>query len=1168
MTSPQPVGSYSLDDRYVRTAGTVHLTGVQALVRAFRDRAILDRTRGCHTATFVAGYEGSPLAGLDLEIARQRGALDGFDIVHRPAVNEELAATSVMGTQLAGSAGRRFKTRGITGYWYGKSPGLDRASDALRHANLIGTDPLGGAVALVGDDPGAKSSTVACASEFALADLMIPTLYPCDPQEALDHAVHAPYLSRFTGLWSGLKIVTAVADGSMTVALDPTRVGPSFGGLGASHHTPDALVIGRNLLRLEQSQIDDRLPRAIEYARANSLNRIVQQGHRDRLGIVAAGKTYLDVREALAMLGISDDALGHYGIRLLKVGMIYPLDAEIVGNFARGLDEIIVVEEKRAFVETAIKDLLYGTANPPRVIGKLDPSGQVLVSASGELDTDSVATALARRLGNEYAIEPVLEWQKRSKRARIELPLLTRTPYFCSGCPHNSSTRVPEGSTVGGGIGCHGMTMLMDDKLVGNVMGVTQMGGEGAQWLGLAPFADEKHFIQHIGDGTFTHSGSLAIRAAVASGENITYKLLYNSTVAMTGGQDPVGAFTLQRLIQLLCAEGVAKIVVTTDDLDRVRSQNLPKEVEVRDRDEMIAVQRELAAVPGTTVLIHDQECAAEKRRKRKRGQIETPTSKVVINERICEGCGDCGEKSNCLSVHPIDTEFGRKTAIHQSSCNVDYSCLKGDCPAFVTVTPGHARVKVHTPPLAGSQLPEPENVRRSDGFAMRILGVGGTGVVTVSQMLATAGLLDGKSVRGLDQTGLAQKGGAVISDLKITVAPQLRSSKLVEGTCDLYLACDSLVGTDSANLKVASRDRTVAVVSTTTVPTGQMIVDTAVSFPDAGTIRDRIDESTRRAVYLDAGHIARELFANEQYANMILVGAAYQAGAIPLTAAAIEQAITLNGAAVETNLQAFRRGRQVVCDPLAAGEMITRRTSSSSPPPPPHAARVIAAAVQAAEGSELARIVLSRAGDLVEYQNDSYAKEYTDFVEQVRVAESVAAGTTIVTEAVARYLYKLMAYKDEYEVARLAVDPAFRSKLAAEFGEDATAKIRLHPPSLRAMGLKDKLALGSWVNPWLRLLYGMRWVRATRLDIFGYSRMRRLERTLVDEYRATILEVAQWLSPQTVELAAEIAGLPDLVRGYEDVKLRAVEIYRTRTAQRLEQLRAGGLTASSSIVV
>ena len=1161
MTFPQPIGGYSLDDRYVRTAGTVHLTGVQALVRAFRDRAILDRTRGCHTATFVAGYEGSPLAGLDLEIARQRGALDGFDIVHRPAVNEELAATSVMGTQLAGSAGR-FKTPGITGYWYGKSPGLDRASDALRHANLIGTSPLGGAVALVGDDPGAKSSTVACTSEFALADLMIPTLYPCDPQEALDHAVHAPYLSRFTGLWSALKIVTAVADGSMTVALDSTRVAPSFGGLGATRHTPDARLIGPNLLRLEQSQINDRLPRALEYARANSLNRIVQQGHRDRLGIVAAGKTYLDVREALAVLGISDDGLGHYGIRLLKVGMIYPLDAELVRNFARGLDEIIVVEEKRAFVETAIKDLLYGTANPPRVIGKLDPSGQVLVSASGELDADSVATALARRLGNEYAIEPVLRWQERSKRARIELPLLARTPYFCSGCPHNSSTRVPEGSIVGGGIGCHGMAMLMDDKLVGNVLGVTQMGGEGAQWLGLAPFADDKHFIQNIGDGTFTHSGSLAIRAAVASGENITYKLLYNSTVAMTGGQDPVGAFTLHRLIQLLCAEGVTKIVVTTDDLDRVRSQNLPKEVEVRDRDEMIEVQRELAAVPGTTVLIHDQECAAEKRRKRKRGQIATPTSKVVINERICEGCGDCAEKSNCLSVHPIDTEFGRKTAIHQSSCNLDYSCLKGDCPSFVTVTPGQARATVRTPLLAVSRLSEPpRNAPISDGFAMRILGVGGTGVVTVSQILATAALLDGNSARGLDQTGLAQKGGAVISDLKITVAPEPRSSKLVEETCDLYLVCDSLVGTDSANLKVASRDRTVAVVSTTAVPTGQMIVDTTVSFPDEGSIRDRLDESTRRAVYLDAGNIARALFANDQYANMILVGAAYQVGAIPLTAEAIERAITLNGAAVETNLQAFRRGRQLVCDPLAVGEVITRRTPSSSPPPPSHAARMIAAAVQAAEGSELARIVLSRVCDLVEYQNDSYAKEYTDFVERVRVAESAAAGTTIVTEAVARYLHKLMAYKDEYEVARLAVDPAFRSKLAADFGEDAKAKIRLHPPSLRAVGLKGKLALGSWVNPWLRLLYGMRWVRGTRLDIFGYSRMRRLERTLVDEYRATILEVAQRLSPQTVELAAEIAGLPDLVRGYEDVKLRAVEIYRTRTAERLEQLRGGLLT-------
>jgi indolepyruvate ferredoxin oxidoreductase len=1144
---------FSLDDRYLLEDGTLFLTGVQALVRVLADRARQDRRAGLRTSTFVSGYEGSPLAGYDLEIARQHRLLGGLDVVHRPGLNEEIAATSVMGSQLAGEVGELVPD-GVTGFWYGKAPGLDRASDALRHANLIGTDPRGGAVALVGDDPAAKSSSVPCASELALADLAIPTLYPADSQDVLDYGLHAQYLSRYSGAWAALKVATAVADGASTARVSPDR-GLPLPGLGPGTHRPSARLLGGPLMALERSLHEVRLPRALDYARHNGLNEIVHSGPRDRVGIVAAGKTYLDVREALTALGLDEDSLARQGIRLLKLGMIYPVDPEIVVRFAEGLDEVVVVEEKRAFLESAIKDVLYGRTGAPAVHGKRGADGRTLFSAVGELDADSVATGLARVLA-PLGIDSVNAWRTRPRAGKIALPLLNRSPYFCSGCPHNSSTKAEADTLVGGGIGCHAMVLFMDPEQVGNVVGLTQMGGEGAQWIGIAPFVGERHFVQNIGDGTFLHSGSLAVRAAVAAGVDITYKLLYNSTVAMTGGQDAVGNMSVSRLAALLLSEGVSRVVVTTEDRSRVRARSLPQGVELRDRDDLADVQRELAAVPGVTVLIHDQECAAEKRRKRRRGKAETPAAKVLINERVCEGCGDCGAKSNCLSVHPVETEFGRKTRIHQSSCNVDYSCLDGDCPSFLTVVPGTKERREPVEALPAEDIPVPERSGAAE-FSLRITGVGGTGVVTVAQILATAAVIEGKAVRTLDQTGLAQKGGAVVSDLKISDRAGDRAAKIGHSGCDLYLGCDALVATDPANLKAADPRRTVAVVSTTEVPTGHMVVNTALSFPGGAEIRTAVDTATREATYLNAAELAAELFGDEQYANMVLVGAALQTGALPVSVAALERAVTLNGVAVEANIQALRRGRQAVADPAGLRVALDRVTAHDEPEVR-HAvlAASLAEQVELPTNPELAEVLRSRIADLVDYQDARYARSYAEFVAVVRRAEeSAVPGSTLLTDAVVRYLYKLMAYKDEYEVARLSLDPSFVAGIEAEFGRGARYAHRLHPPILRALGMKKKIALGASGKPVFGVLKAMRRLRGTPLDVFGYAGLRRLERALVTEYRDSVTKALAVLTPETLALAAELASLPDLVRGYEHVKVDNVTKYRAELKTALTSL-------------
>jgi indolepyruvate ferredoxin oxidoreductase len=777
-----------------------------------------------------------------------------------------------------------------------------------------------------------------------------------------------------------------------------------------------------------------------------------------------------------------------------------------------------------------VKAVLYGQAGAPAVYGKRSRDGSPLLPAVGELDSDSVADALARYF--EHADIPV---RQRPPRERIMLPLAQRMPYFCSGCPHNSSTKVAPGTLVGGGIGCHAMVAFMPEDRFGDVIGLCQMGGEGAQWMGISPFVNRRHLVQNLGDGTFAHSGSLAVRAAVASGANITFKLLRNSAVAMTGGQQAVGELPVGRLLALLAAEGVRKTVVTTDDPARLRRQ-LGHGADVRHRDDLIDVQRELAAIEGVTVLIHDQECAAEKRRKRRRGKAAAPAQRAFINERVCEGCGDCGRTSNCLSVQPAATEFGRKTRIHQSSCNLDFSCLAGDCPSFLTVTPAapaRGALAARRPAASASSGPpaapgEPERLFRADGFTMRITGVGGTGVVTIAQILGTAFAADGYQVRALDQTGLAQKGGAVVSDLTVAAGPRERSAKLGYGECDLYLGCDSLVATDGTQLRAASGDRTMAVVSTSEVPTGQMITDVSQAFPATGRVMAAIGAKVRTARFLDAAALAADLSGDEQYANMILVGAAYQAGALPVSAEAIEHAIRLNGVAVDANIRAFRAGRTVhetTVAPAPAGE-------DAGP----------------AE-RDLADVLALRVSELTAFQDKACAADYASFVERVRAREAAVTGGEALTRAVAENLYKLTAYKDEYEVARLSLDPALDEAVRAQFGDGARYRYRLHPPVFRALGLKHKISLGPWFRPAFTTLVAMRRLRGTPLDPFGHTEVRRTERALIAEYRAVIEQLLAGLTPGNHDLAVRIAALPDLVRGYEDIKLATVRTYREKLA-------------------
>ena len=1182
--------TYRLSSRYTEDAGTVFMTGLQALARLPVEQLRADRLAGLHTAAFISGYPGSPLGGYDGEARRAAEQVPDLPIVVAPALNEEQAATAVMGSQLA-TTRPDSRYDGVVGIWYGKGPGVDRASDAIRHGVFAGSDPRGGAVVIAGDDPWAKSSTIPSSSAGTLADIHIPVLCPGTPGEALDLGRHAVYMARATGLWAGLKIVADVADGSGTVHLDPRRVEPVIPTIDGEPyaHTPDGRLLTPATVDTEREIYEVRYSLAIEYAALNRLNHATVNTADAWIGIVSSGITYRELREALRRLGLETDAqIASAGIRLMCLHMPIPFSPERARNFARGLEEVFVVEEKQPNIESLIKDALYNEALRPRVTGKFDEHDAMLLPGHGGLSADDLLVPLRRRLSVRIGHRLTPEQPPREL-----IPLnsdAARTPYFCSGCPHNRSTRVPEGAAVGAGIGCHTMTLLMDSDSedFGDIIGLTCMGQEGTQWIGMAPFVETPHIFQNLGDGTYFHSGQLAVQGAVAAGADITYKLLWNRAVAMTGGQDPQGMTTVAAVARVLLAQGAARVLITADDAARYRGADLPDGVEVWPRHRLIEAQERLAGMKGVTVLIHDQQCAAEARRGRKRGTVATPRQRVVINERICEGCGDCASISNCLSVQPVNTPFGRKTRIDQTSCNLDFSCLEGDCPSFMTVTrpgprrswlrraTGRDRAGVGAPggpgspakgrpaPAAPTGLADPVPVVPADDLAVRIVGIGGTGVVTASQVIGTAAMFDGYEVRGLDQIGLSQKAGPVVSDLRLTRGGEAASNRLGAGQADVLLAFDQLGAASPSGMSRSDPERTVVVGSTSPTPTGAMVAHPERAMPDAADLEAAIAAATRADCrhWADAQRITAALFGNAVAANVFVVGMAVQAGALPLQAASVERAIELNGVAAAVNIEAFRWGRAMVDRPdevAAAAEPGGPPDPAMAPLAPDTAARVRAladaASGESAPGGDSrepetgadAWNLETMVRELCAYQSPRLARQYLDFVEAVAEADAGRGdGSGRLTRACARGYFKLLAYKDEYEVARLMLDPAATAE-ARELAAATGGRLawRLHPPILRALGLSSKISVPVRWTPVFRLLCSMRGLRGTALDIFGHTALRRAERSLPGEYRAAVESALPGLHADSYGRALARAELPESVRGYEHIKMAGIERLR-----------------------
>ncbi|MBI2863073.1 MAG: indolepyruvate ferredoxin oxidoreductase family protein [Chloroflexi bacterium] len=1155
---------FSLDLKYTQTEGRIYLNGIHALVRLPMDQSRADKARGLKTATFISGYPGSPLGGLDMEVKRRQKLLRDQDVHFTPGLNEDLAATAILGSQLI----HRYpgpKYDGVLGIWFGKGPGVDRSGDALRHGNMMGVGKNGGVLVYAGDDPTAKSSTLPSDATLPLISAGMPVLLPGSVQDILDMGLHGFLLSRTSGLWVVMRIVTNVADGSATAEVSPKRITPTIprleiDGKPFEHQLNVDYVATPMIVEVERLLYRSRMEMALLYARENGLNRILLSTRNAWLGIVAAGKTYYDMRQALEELGLGEAELECYGIRILKMGMVYPLEPQIVREFAQGLQEILVVEEKRPLLETAIKEALYSLAERPRVVGKLDEEERPLLPNYGELDSDLIARAIARRLERKTTIPSVgarVEYLDQMAQRKPQ-PGTQRIPYFCSGCPHNTSIRLPEGSTTGAGIGCHTLLVFADKEIAGEHVGLMHMGAEGAHWVGVAPFSETAHVFQNIGDGTLFHSGTLSIRYAISAGVNITYKILFNHVVAMTGGQDATGGLSVPGLTRLLEAEGVKKIIITCDDLSTYKGVSVAKVAEVWHRIRILEAQEVLRSTPGVTVLIHDQQCALEKRRRRKRGLQPDPPGRVYINSRVCEGCGDCGKKSNCLSVHPIDTEFGSKVRIHQSSCNKDYSCLLGDCPSLLTVDPEPrpAGQKRHHP-VPEVDLPKPVLKVPSDRFEMYMTGIGGTGVVTTNQIMGTAALLDGKHIRALDQTGLAQKGGPVVSHLKLSTNEMNASNNVSMGSADLFLAFDMLVATQPSSLAKADPKRTIAVVSTSEIPSGRMVTESSVHFPDKDAKLENIRRATRQGeeFHLDAEATAEAFFGDYMAANNIALGAAYQSGAIPISLESIEEAIRLNGVEIEMNLAAFRWGRLAVADPALFEAEIEKASASPVPPREPSPeAKQLAEPVRAT--GEVQELLERRVSELIAYQDRAYAGQYVDFVKRVQqIEEEKCPGRTAITAAVSRYLFKLMAYKDEYEVARLMLDPDFQTEVKAKFGDKAKVHWHLQPPSLSITGLHSKFAVGPWFSPGFRILRSLKRLRGTPLDVFGHNAVRREERSLIQEYRQMVETALARLASRNYDTAVAIARLPDMVRGYERIKIATIGPFREKAKSLLEQL-------------
>jgi indolepyruvate ferredoxin oxidoreductase len=1127
------LAAVTLEDKYILDKGRVYLTGTQALVRLPMMQRQRDAAAGLNTGCFISGYRGSPLGGLDQGLWNAHRFLERNHIRFQPAINEELGATAVWGSQQVGLfPGAKYD--GVFALWYGKGPGVDRSGDVFKHGNAAGSAAHGGVLLLAGDDHTCKSSTLPHQSEYAFMDACIPVLNPSGVQEILDLGLYGWAMSRYSGCWIAFKTIAETVDSSASVEIGPDRVKIL---LPDDFQMPPA---GLNIrwpdqpLEQEYRLHKYKLYAALAFARVNRLDKIVIDSPRPRFGIVTTGKSYLDVRQALDDLGIDEAHAAEIGFRLYKVAMSWPLEREGIRHFAEGLEEILVVEEKRAVIENQFKEQLYNWRENvrPRVIGKFDENRNWILPSNGELTPAQIARVIAQRIARFHTSPRIAErlafLEAKERQLGGNVVPFSRTPYFCSGCPHNTSTKVPEGSRALAGIGCHYLSQFMDRSTAT----FTQMGGEGAPWIGQAPFTETRHIFANLGDGTYTHSGVLAIRAAVAAKVNITYKLLFNDAVAMTGGQPIDSGLTVPTLTRQLAAEGVGQIVVVTDEPDKYPpGVDFAPETTVRHRDDLEVVQRELREITGVTAIVYDQTCAAEKRRRRKRGRFPDPAKRVFINDLVCEGCGDCSRTSNCLSVVPVETEFGRKRAIDQSSCNKDYSCIEGFCPSFVTVHGGALRQR-KAGDLADDglpPLPEPARPALDEPYGILITGVGGTGVVTVGALLGMAAHLEQKGCTVLDMTGLAQKGGAVYSHVRIAGRPdEIHAVRIAAGGARLLLGCDLVVSASADALSKLQAGHSRAIINSHETITGDFTRNPDLVFPSRELLRSIADATgSENTEFLDATRIATGLFGDSIASNLFMLGYAHQRGLVPLSAEAIERAIVLNGVAIEFNQSAFRWGRRAAADPA----LVAARATPPAAVPETHRL-----------SETLDQLVNRRVSFLAEYQDNAYAARYAASVRRVCEAETACLpGDTTLTETAARALFKLMAYKDEYEVARLYTETDFLKRVADRFEGAYELHFHMAPPILGERDLQNghlrKRSFGPWMLSVLRLLAKLRRLRGTPFDIFGRSEERRTERRLIAEYETILEEILAHLSPANHAVAVELAALPLEIRGFGHVK-------------------------------
>jgi indolepyruvate ferredoxin oxidoreductase len=1162
--APTPVAApvdreYTLEHKYTRETGRIYLSGVQALVRLPLMQQMRDRAAGLNTAGFISGYRGSPLGGFDLELWRARQHLKSSNIEFTPGLNEDLGATMVWGSQQT-NLFPGAKVDGVFAMWYGKGPGVDRCGDVFKHGNAAGTSKFGGVLALAADDHACRSSTLPHGSEGEFESAMMPVLNPAGVQDILDMGLLGWAMSRYTGRWIGFKTIAETVESSASVNVNPHQLDIILpedfelppGGLNIRWPDPPL----DQEMRLHQYAVKA----AQAFARANHIDKVVIDSPKARLGIVTTGKSYLDVLQALEYLGIDRKVAEDIGIRVYKVGMTWPLEPLGIREFARGLEDIIVVEEKRSFVERQMKEYMYNWEHGkrPSVIGKYDEEGNWVLPSTNELTPARIAQVIASRVQRFFrseAMENRLKWIA-AKEKELALPRANfpRVPHYCSGCPHNTSTVVPEGSRALGGIGCHYMVTWMDRR----TDTFTHMGGEGVTWAGQAPFTEEKHVFQNLGDGTYFHSGSLAIRQSIAAGVNITYKILYNDAVAMTGGQPVDGTLTVPDIAHQVRSEGVKTIVVLSDDIEKWSDKSIfPAGVEFHDRKELDAVQKRLRETPGTTVLIYDQTCAAEKRRRRKRGKMPDPAKRVAINSLVCEGCGDCGVKSNCVSVLPKETEYGRKREIDQSNCNKDFSCVQGFCPSFVTIKGGGLRKRKGVDAAERlARLPQPEF--RSDleqPWNILITGVGGTGVVTIGALLGMAAHLENKGASVLDQTGLAQKGGAVTTHVRIARSPaDIHAVRIAAGEADLVLGCDMVVVNDYWSLSKIRADRTEVVLNDYQAMPGPFTRLPDMQFPAAGIVEAvRTALGGREPLQVAATEIATALLGDAIATNLFMLGVAWQRGLVPVSFEALIRAIELNGAAVEMNKQAFAWGRLAAVDPLAVLEAagLAEQPAAAGPADPLDDERI---------SESLDEMIERRAAFLTDYQDKAYAGRYLALVDKVRQAEARRLpGSTKLTEAVARYYFKLMAYKDEYEVARLYTSGEFRKRIEQQFEGDYRLHFNLAPPLFSrrdAEGRLIKKEYGPWVFTLFRLLATMKGLRGTAFDIFGRTEERRMERQLIADYAQVVEELLAGLDAGNADLAVEIASVPEHIRGYGHVKEAHLAKAKAKEAELLARWR------------